>query len=169
MAVTEIVQTYRPQFETWPGLTVEVVEEEIITDLALASDIAKKLKPLDVQLAIDDCGRGCSALAQLDELPFTEFKLDGAIVADCGTDKVNAALCRTVIDFAHGSGSSAAATGIAKAADAFALVAMGCDYGQGFLLGRPMPEERFSALLRQRASSQTRPLTADRATLAASQ
>ena len=44
--------------------------------------------------------------------------------------------------------------GIEKAADAMALVSMGCDYGQGFLLGQPMAEERFVSLLRQRASHQ---------------
>jgi EAL domain-containing protein (putative c-di-GMP-specific phosphodiesterase class I) len=59
-----------------------------------------------------------------------------------------------VIDLAHNFGSIAVAIGIEKAADALALVSMGCDYGQGFLLGQPMPEERFLSLLRQRAGSQ---------------
>jgi EAL domain-containing protein (putative c-di-GMP-specific phosphodiesterase class I) len=43
--------------------------------------------------------------------------------------------------------------GIEKAADAVALVSMGCDFGQGFLLGQPMPEDRFISLLRQRAGA----------------
>ena len=74
-------------------------------------------------------------------------------VADCGTDKVNAPLCKTVIDLAHNFGRTAVAMGIEKAADAIALVSMGCDFGQGFLLGQPMPEERFVSLLRQRATT----------------
>jgi EAL domain-containing protein (putative c-di-GMP-specific phosphodiesterase class I) len=163
IAVTDIVQTYRPQFETWPGLIIEVMEEEIVTELALANDIAKKLEAIDVQLAIDDCGPGSCALEGLKQLPFAEIKLDGAFVADCGTDKVNAPLCKTVIDLAHSFGRSAVGTGIEKASDALALVSMGCDCGQGFLLGRPMLEERFIALLSQRAASQTRQLSADRA------
>jgi EAL domain-containing protein (putative c-di-GMP-specific phosphodiesterase class I) len=44
---------------------------------------------------------------------------------------------------------------IENAADAVALVSMGCDFGQGFLLGQPMPEERFALLLRQRAGSRS--------------
>ena len=63
-----------------------------------------------------------------------------------------------MIDLAHNFGRSAVAVGIEKAADALALVSMGCDYGQGFLLGQPMPEERFVSLLRQRAATQGRSL-----------
>ena len=151
VAVADIVQSIRPKFEKWPGLIIDVAEEQIVTDLALATDITKRLAHLDVKLAVDDFGRGYSSLARLKELPFAELKLDRAFVADCGTDKVNAPLCKTVIDFAHNFGSIAVAIGIEKASDALALVSMGCDYGQGFLLGQPMPEERFASLLRQRA------------------
>jgi EAL domain-containing protein (putative c-di-GMP-specific phosphodiesterase class I) len=156
LAVPDIVQTYRPQFEKWPGLIIDVTEEQIVTDLALACDIAKRLAHLDVQLAIDEFGRGYSSLARLKELPFAELKLDRAFVTDCGTDKVNAPLCKTVIDLAHNFGSVAVAIGIEKASDALALVSMGCDYGQGFLLGQPMPEERFVSLLRQRTGANGR-------------
>ncbi len=154
IAVADIVQQFRPQYEKWPGLVIDVTEEQIVTDLKLASDITKDLEYLNVKLAIDDFGRGYSSLARLKDLPFTELKLDRAFVTDCGTDKVNAPLCKTVIDLAHNFGSIAVAIGIEKAADALALVSMGCDYGQGFLLGQPMPEERFISLLRQRAASQ---------------
>jgi EAL domain-containing protein (putative c-di-GMP-specific phosphodiesterase class I) len=152
--VAEIVQNYRSQYDKWPGLIIDVTEEQIVTDLKLASDMTKKLAHLNVRLAIDDFGRGYSSLVRLKELPFAELKLDRAFVTDCGTDKVNAPLCKTVIDLAHNFGSIAVAIGIEKASDAMALVSMGCDYGQGFLLGQPMPEERFISLLRQRAGVQ---------------
>jgi EAL domain-containing protein (putative c-di-GMP-specific phosphodiesterase class I)/CheY-like chemotaxis protein len=157
IAVADIVQKYRPHYDKWPGLIIDVTEEQIVTDLKLASDLTKRLAPLNVKLAIDDFGRGYSSLMRLKELPFAELKLDRAFVADCGTDKVNAPLCKTVIDLAHNFGSIAVAIGIEKAADALALVSMGCDYGQGFLLGQPMPPDRFASLLRQRAGSQKKP------------
>jgi EAL domain-containing protein (putative c-di-GMP-specific phosphodiesterase class I) len=50
--------------------------------------------------------------------------------------------------------------GIEKASEALALISMGCDYGQGFLLGQPMLEDQFISLLRQRAATQGRPLSA---------
>jgi EAL domain-containing protein (putative c-di-GMP-specific phosphodiesterase class I) len=63
-------------------------------------------------------------------------------------------LCKTVIDLAHNFGRYVVGVGIEKAADAVALVSMGCDFGQGYLLGQPMPQERFVSLLRQRAATQ---------------
>ncbi len=145
--VADIVESHRGKFEKWPGLIIDVAEEQIVSDLALANDITNKLQHLDVSLAIDNFGRGYSSFARLKELPFAEIKLDRAFVTDCGSDKVNAPLCKTVIDLAHNFGSVAVAVGIEKASDALALVSMGCDYGQGFLLGQPMPEERFISLL----------------------
>ncbi len=163
ISLTEIVQLYRPQFEKWPGLIIDVSEEQIVSDLKLAADLTEDLKPLNVHLAIDDLGRGYSSLVRLKELPFAELKLDRAFVNDCGTDKVNAPLCKTVIDLAHDFGSIAVAIGIEKVSDAVALVSMGCDYGQGFLLGQPMPEEHSISLLRQRARAKTPPSTRDTA------
>jgi EAL domain-containing protein (putative c-di-GMP-specific phosphodiesterase class I) len=153
LQIADIVRAHRPSGENWPGLIIDVTEEQIVSDLALAAEITKKLGPLNVKLAIDDFGRGYSSLVRLKELPFAELKLDRSFVADCGTDKVNAPLCKTVIDLAHNFGSVAVAIGIEKASDAIALVSMGCDLGQGFLLGQPMPEDRFLSLLRQRAQS----------------
>jgi len=163
IAFEDIVQTYRGQFEKWPGLIIDVAEDQIIADLPLATEIAKKLRHLNVYLAIDHFGRAYSALTKLKESPFAELKLDRTFVADCASDKVNAPLCKTVIGLAHSFGSVAVGIGIEKASDAVALVSMGCDYGQGFLLGQPMPEERFSSLLRQRAASQGRQLAAEQA------
>jgi EAL domain-containing protein (putative c-di-GMP-specific phosphodiesterase class I)/CheY-like chemotaxis protein len=154
LPVADIVKTHRPGTDKWAGLIIDVPEEQIITELALAAELAQRFEPHNVRLAIDDFGHGASALAQVDKLPFAELKLDRKFVTDSGTDKVNAPLCKTAINLAHKSGRAAVALGIEKAADAVALVSMGCDFGQGFLLGQPMPEERFVSLLRQRASPQ---------------
>ena len=160
LSIPDLVHAHREQIDHWPGLIIDVTEEQIVTELALAAEMTKKLAHLNVKLAIDDFGRGYSSLARLKELPFAELKLDRTFVIDCGTDKVNAPLCKTVIDLAHNFGSLAVAIGIEKASDALALTSMGCDIGQGFLLGQPMPEERFVSLLRQRAAGQGRALPA---------
>lgn len=134
----------------WPGIIIDIAEDQIIANLGLAIELAKKLARVNVKIAIDNFGKGYSALAKLTELPFAQIKLDRGFIANCGTDTVNAPLCKTMIDLAHNFGKVAVAIGIENASDASALLAMGCDYGQGFLLGQPMPDEHFTALLRQR-------------------
>jgi EAL domain-containing protein (putative c-di-GMP-specific phosphodiesterase class I) len=153
LPVADLLKTH-PQAQKWPGLILDVKEEQIIKDLSLAAEVAKKLEPLNVRLAIDRAGRSCSSLAKLKELPFAEIKLDRQFVAECGSDKINAPICKAAIDLAHNFSRLAVAVGVEKAADAGALMSMRCDYGQGYLFGQPMPAERFVSLLRQRAANQ---------------
>jgi EAL domain-containing protein (putative c-di-GMP-specific phosphodiesterase class I)/CheY-like chemotaxis protein len=153
--IADIVRAHRPAAENWAGLIVDVPEDQIVRDLGLATELTTKLAPLNVRLAIDDFGHSHALLAKMKELPFAELKLDRSFVVDCGTDKINAPRCKSAIDLAHTFGSVAVAIGVEKASDAFALVSMGCNYGQGFLFGQPMPEERFVSLLRQRAQVRT--------------
>ncbi len=151
--VTEIVRTYRPQANGWAGLIIDVTEEQIVTNIERASDIAKQLQNYNVKLAIDDFGRGVSSLMKVKDVTFAEMKLDRIFVTDCSADKVNASICKSVIDLAHSFGGLAVGIGVEKASDLSALVNMGCDLGQGYLLGQPMAEERFVALLKQRVAS----------------
>ena len=150
LPVDKIVREHRPSVDDWPGLMIDVTEAQIITELKLANDLSKKFAEHHVRLAIDDFGKGHASLTKLKELPFAEMKLDRSFVVGCGTDKIHAPICKTVIDLAHSFGALAVGIGLEKASDASALVSMGCDLGQGFLFGQPMPEERFTALLKQR-------------------
>jgi len=152
LPVEKIVREHRPQVDEWPGLIIDVSESQIITDLALANDLGKKLSEHNVRLAIDDFGKGYASLTKLKELPFAEMKLDRSFVVGCGTDKVHAPICKTVIDLAHSFGALAVGIGLEKASDTMALISMGCDLGQGFLFGQPLPQERFISLLKQRVT-----------------
>jgi EAL domain-containing protein (putative c-di-GMP-specific phosphodiesterase class I) len=151
LPVGDIVRQHRPVPQEWPGLIIDLAEEQIVPEIHLASDLAKSLAEYNVGLAIDDFGRGFAALTKIKELPFAEVKLARAFVTECGTDKVNAPICKTVIDLAHSFKALAVGIGVEKASEVMALISMGCDLAQGFLLGQPMPEERFIALLKQRA------------------
>jgi EAL domain-containing protein (putative c-di-GMP-specific phosphodiesterase class I) len=155
LAVAEIVNASRGgDLAGWPGIIIEVPEKEIASEMALAIEFDRKFSPAKVKLAIDDVGRAQAELAKVQAAPFVEYKIDGLFVTDAGSDKVNAPICRAVIDLAQRFGGSAAANGLARSADILALASMGCNLGQGPLLGQPMPEARFLSLLRQRAATQ---------------
>jgi len=152
LPIAKLVAEYRPKSERWPGLIVEVTEDQIVGDIALARDIAAQLQVSGIQIAIDDFGAGYSSLSSLREVPFAELKLDCSFVRGCATDGTNAAICQTAVDLAHRFGSAAVAEGVESQADLQALMVMGCDFGQGILIAPPMPKERFLELLRQRVS-----------------
>ena len=141
----------RPTDRRWPGLILEVTEDQAVRDIALAQEVATQLRIYDITLALDDFGSGYSHLARLKELPFSEVKLDRNMVADCGEDGQNASLCQTAIDLAHHFGATVVAEGIEKRSELQALTAMGCDVGQGYLFAPPMPLDRLIALLQELA------------------
>jgi len=153
LPVTKIVKSFRPLATGWAGLIIDVTEEQIVANIEHASELAKEFQDYNIKLAIDDFGRGVSSLMKVKNIPFAEMKLDRVFVTDCSADKVNASICKTVIDMAHSFGGLAVGIGVEKASDVTALVGMGCDLGQGYLLGQPMAEERFAALLKQRVAS----------------
>ena len=126
----------------------------------MAKEIASQLRVSGLTIAIDDFGAGYSSLSGLRKLPFAELKIDRSLVRDCAVDAGNAAICQTAIDLAHRFGAAAVAEGIEKQTDLAALIAMGCDCGQGILIAPPMPKERFLALLRQRLNAPRQPAPA---------
>jgi EAL domain-containing protein (putative c-di-GMP-specific phosphodiesterase class I) len=154
MNLPALIREYRPNREGWPGLILEVTEEEVVKDVALMHEIATQLRIYGITFAIDDFGEGYSSFARLRELPFAELKLDRSFVHDCAVDTTNAGICQAIIDLAHHFGAVAVAEGLENAADLQAIHRMGCDMGQGFLLARPMPKSRLVSMFRQRAIRQ---------------
>jgi EAL domain-containing protein (putative c-di-GMP-specific phosphodiesterase class I) len=153
LSIPTLVRENRPSSSDWPGLILEVTEDQVVRDIPLAQEIATQLKIYDIALSIDDFGTGYSHLSRLRELPFAELKLDRALDAGCGSDPTSSALCKSAIDMAHRFGSVAVGEGIEKASELQALHRLGCDLGQGYLLAQPQPKQRLIAMLRSRPSS----------------
>ncbi len=150
LPLAQIVGEYRPQSERWPGLILEITEDQIVRDEALTRDVLLQLRSCGVTVAIDDFGAGYSSFTSLRDLPFAELKIDRGFVGGCAANAANAAICQTAIDLSHRFGSAAVADGVEHTADLQALMVMGCDFGQGALIAPPMPKEDFIDLLMKR-------------------
>lgn len=155
LPIPQLVRENRPRAEHWPGIILEITEDQIVRDIKQAHDIAMQLRVSGISISIDDFGAGYSSFSSLRDLSFAEIKVDSSFVKGCATDSTNAAICQTAIDLAHRFGSAVVAEGIEAAADLQALLVMGCDFGQGALIAPPMPQERFLSLLRQRLNKPT--------------
>lgn len=162
LPVADMVRDLGPKHMKWPGLVLDVTEEQVVDNLPRVRALSHELSAHGVLLAIDDFGRGMLPLAQLRDLPFSELKLDRAFVNGCSHDPQRAVVCASVIDLAHSMACIAVAVGIEKAADMVKLAELGCDVGQGFLFGQPMPQEQLVAAMLKRAVAPERPAPASR-------
>ncbi|HKJ87260.1 MAG TPA: EAL domain-containing protein, partial [Gammaproteobacteria bacterium] len=122
---------------------IELTESGVAHHIEHSVAVLDALRGRGFRIAMDDFGTGYSALTFLRRLPFDEVKIDRLFVADVVEDR---SLIRAIVAMGHGLGLSVLAEGVETEEQMGTLVAEGCDYAQGFLLGRPMPADRLSGL-----------------------
>ena len=97
------------------------------------------LRDAGVKVALDDFGTGYASLVHLRDLPADIVKIDRSFVARLGEDVSSRVIVQAVVALAGGLGKRVVAEGIETADQLDLIKVLGCDYGQGFLLGRPAP------------------------------
>src|ERR1700730_12838140 len=155
-----ILRKERPKAANWPGLIMEVTEDEIIHDLQIANDVADSLRAFNCTLALDDFGAGYSSLARLRELPFSELKIDRSYVSNCHRDRVSAGLCEVIVQLGRRFGLKTVAEGIESTHECHKLQAAGCDIGQGYLFAKPMPKNQLIGMMSRRLVERPAPQSA---------
>jgi diguanylate cyclase (GGDEF)-like protein/PAS domain S-box-containing protein len=130
-----------------PGsrLKLEITESTIVQNLEAAGRVLQRLKGLGVQVAIDDFGTGFSSLSYLDRLPIDAVKIDRSFVRSITADR--SAIVRATIALAHNLNLHVVAEGIDTEEQAVQLSGFGCEYGQGYLYGAPMPATDAETLM----------------------
>jgi diguanylate cyclase (GGDEF)-like protein/PAS domain S-box-containing protein len=132
-----------------PGaLTAEVSERVLVEDAGLIVERLADLHKMGVRMAVDDFGTGYASLTHLRELPLDIIKIDPSFVAGLGHDDRLTLLTKTVVQVGRELGLQVIAEGIEQPRQLCALREMGCDYGQGFLVARPMATAAVEALIR---------------------
>ena len=152
------LRRHLPNDPRFPGLIVEITEDEAISDPELAREVAVQLKLYNVHVSIDDFGSGYSSLSRLKELPFAEVKLDRSFVNGCAHDATKRAMCEAVVDLARRFEITAVAEGVETTEDLQVLVDIGYDVAQGFLFARPMVGDDFIDLITSRAINRPSPV-----------
>jgi EAL domain-containing protein (putative c-di-GMP-specific phosphodiesterase class I) len=151
LPIRSMVAEFGPRHSRWPGLLLDVTAQQVLDHYAKVEVLGLELVACNIRLAIDDFGKANVSMSSLKQLPLAELKLDRSFVQGCADDQGRVGVCRTVIDLAHHIGAIAVAVGIERAADMKLLASIGCNVGQGFLFGQPMPEENLVAMLMKRA------------------
>ncbi|MFC7499683.1 putative bifunctional diguanylate cyclase/phosphodiesterase [Enterovirga sp. GCM10030262] len=115
-----------------------------------AEHVERALKMLSaegIRIALDDFGTGHASLSHLKQFPVDIIKIDQSFVRDLEQDPEDAAIINAVINLGHNLGIRTVAEGVETVTQQEFLMALGCDYGQGFLYARPAPASDVPALL----------------------
>ncbi|WP_167406851.1 EAL domain-containing protein [Bradyrhizobium forestalis] len=130
------------------GLTPSLLEIEVTEDILLHDErrvlaMFKRIQELGVRVVFDDFGTGYASLSYLKKFPLDGLKIDRSFVFGLLANSDDAAIVGSTIGLSRQLGLTVVAEGIENRATADLLVSMGCEEGQGYFFGRPMPAEAF--------------------------
>jgi diguanylate cyclase (GGDEF)-like protein len=134
-------------------LTLEITETTLMRDVPAACEHLEAVRALGVRVAIDDFGTGYASLSHLQRLPVDILKIDMSFVAALKNRRWSRELLRAnellqaIVGVANALSLAVIAEGIEEQGQMTALEAMGCEMGQGFLLGKPSQVEVIQSLL----------------------
>ena len=126
------------------SLPVDAVELEITESSAMdragpTRDVLRRLTAAGLTLIIDDFGTGYSSFSVLHDLPFTGLKIDRSFISRLPDDPDTAGIVEAIVSMATHLRLQVTAEGVETPEQLATVTALGCDHGQGFLLGRPLP------------------------------
>jgi diguanylate cyclase (GGDEF)-like protein/PAS domain S-box-containing protein len=133
-----------PQF-----IEIELTEGAIMKDAEGSISTLERMRSRGIAISIDDFGTGYSSLSYLRRLPLDILKIDQSFVRDITTDHNDAAIVRAIIGLAQTLGIKVIAEGVEDENQLSFLNSNGCDYGQGFLFGKPVAPEAFIELIKR--------------------
>lgn len=129
------------------SLRLDISENSLMQAPENAEVIIRKLAEMGLYIAIDGFGTGYSSLLHLQQLPVKELKIDRSFVMFMDKNAEDETIVKSVIDLGHNLGLNVVAIGIESEDVLIQLARLGCDEGQGYFIGKPMPEKDFSIWL----------------------
>lgn len=129
------------------SLKLEITESVVMENAESAAAMLSELKSLGVQLYIDDFGTGYSSLSYLHCFPVDALKIDRSFVNRMGIDDQNSQIIQTIVALAHNLNLDVVAEGVETLDQLVQLRALGCQYGQGYFLSRPLNSEAAGTLI----------------------
>lgn len=151
LASPDLVDLVLQSLKTWEtphdSLILEVTETAMIADHVAAIENLQKLSEAGIILSIDDFGTGYSSYSYLQQFPVNELKIDKSFIQSLLTDASSEKLVSSMIALAKDFGVSVLAEGIETVEVLNRLVELGCEYGQGYLIARPLPVDEMTTWL----------------------
>lgn len=150
----ERIRTALANAEAVPeALVVEITERIVVSDELNVASIVQSLRAIGIRTAIDDFGTGGSSLGRVREVPVEVLKVDRSFVNRCEVDAKAMSVAKTIVRLASELDMSVLAEGVENALQVEAMIAIGCEYAQGYALGHPVPAVLFERILSESLAS----------------
>ncbi|MCB1984206.1 MAG: EAL domain-containing response regulator [Burkholderiales bacterium] len=127
-------------------VVLEITEGKLGKDFALCLDILTRLRIKGFGLSIDDFGTGYATMETLNNLPFTELKIDRVFVNAAVSDPSSRAIVESSINLGKEFGLNIVAEGVENQTEWDLVAGLGCTEVQGYFISKPLPHEEFSQL-----------------------
>lgn len=126
-------------------LEIEITESVLLERAAENHAFMEKLKSIGISLALDDFGTGYSSLSCLTAFPFDKIKVDKSFIGNLTKGHKSSAIISSIVTLACGLDMSVTAEGVETSEQFERLKALGVNFAQGYLLGRPVPIDQLEA------------------------
>lgn len=130
-------------------LEIEITESSLMDMPEKIKPILASIKSRDISISLDDFGTGYSSLSYLSQYPIDVLKIDRSFIRDISTNEQSAAIARAIIAMGHSLGMTLVAEGVENAKQRDFLHSEGCQVGQGYFYGKPMPVTEATKILQQ--------------------
>ncbi len=140
------------------AVVLEITESVLMQQEGSVLTRLTDLKALGVQLAIDDFGTGYSSLSYLRRFPIDMIKIARPFVEDIGGGLDKSALARAIIGLGETLKLRTVAEGVERSEQCLALMALGCELGQGYYFAPPLPAEEIFRLMEEPRSVLPQPV-----------
>jgi PAS domain S-box-containing protein len=147
-------------------LILEITESALVGNTEHSARIANELKEQGSRLALDDFGTGYSSLRHLQLLPFDELKIDASFVRSMTYTRESRKIAAAIVGLGNSLSLTTVAEGVENQTIADMLLWLGCDIGQGWLYGRPVPPEQLAEVLAEKINSPSLPADPERSATA---
>ncbi len=131
------------------ALGCEITESAVIEENATVYQRLQDIRELGASLHLDDFGTGYSSLSCLHRFPINHLKIDRAFTATMAENQDYAAIIQAIITLAHSLNMQVTVEGIETPEQLQRVIALGCDYAQGYLLAKPLPADAAIELARR--------------------
>ncbi|NAZ93958.1 GGDEF and EAL domain-containing protein [Vibrio toranzoniae] len=152
--VVHLLETYhlKPSF-----LELEVTESGLIADEVVAKNTLELLHDIGVTLSLDDFGTGYASFSYLKKFPFDSIKIDKSFIEQMLHSNEDSEIVRSIVQIAKKLDLKVIIEGIESEVQEQFIIDEGCDVGQGYLYGKPMPSKEFEhSLINQNYLGTTR-------------